>query len=60
MAGLVSAHGRCLDKMRQFQADAARPHRPPERLEEFMMEVVGHLCRVRVDGDEGVGVSFRV
>ncbi|KAF0302360.1 Protein NRDE2 [Amphibalanus amphitrite] len=46
VTGLISAHARCLEKMRQFQADAARPHRPPRGLEEFMLEVVGHLCRI--------------
>ncbi|XP_043210232.1 nuclear exosome regulator NRDE2-like [Amphibalanus amphitrite] len=46
VSGLVSAHARCLEKMRQFQADAARPHRPPQGLEEFMLEVVGHICRI--------------
>ncbi|XP_037093676.1 nuclear exosome regulator NRDE2-like [Pollicipes pollicipes] len=46
LTGLLSAFARCLDRMRQFQAGLMRPHRPPPRLEQFMLEVLSHLCRI--------------
>lgn len=47
LSALLSGYGKCLEKMRQLQADQARPHRPPPGLDEFMLDVLTQLCKVR-------------